>query len=125
VHLQDALNGREVDWPALFYGYIKAELVTLKEALYKEKTTTLRTLVGPPLTMILIIEGLLTVPQEIEAGILMPSELIEEPSSKKRKTQPAMELTTGETSKNPHRSWWPWLNQPCLNQNHLLPSLLI
>jgi hypothetical protein len=99
VHLQDALNGREVDWPALFYGYIKAELVTLKEALYKDKTTTLRTLVGPPLTMILISEGLLTVPQEIEAGILMPSELIEEPSSKKRKTQPAMELTTGETSK--------------------------
>ena len=99
VHIQDALNGREVDWPALFYGYIKAELITLKEALYKDKTTTLRTLVGPPLTMILISEGLLTVQQEIEAGILMPSELIEEPISKRRKTQPSMELAMGGTSK--------------------------
>jgi hypothetical protein len=73
AHIQDALNGKEVDWPGLIYEYIKIELITLKKELYKEKTTTLRTLVGPPVTMLLISEGLLTVQQEIGAGILMPS----------------------------------------------------
>jgi hypothetical protein len=43
-HIQDALNGKEVDWPGLFYEYIKDEFIALKEELYKKKTTTLRTL---------------------------------------------------------------------------------
>jgi hypothetical protein len=30
VHIQDALNGKEVDWPALYYDYIIMELVSLK-----------------------------------------------------------------------------------------------
>lgn len=51
VHIQDALNGKEVDWPALFCEYIKMELISVKEGLYKEKNTNMRTLVGPPLTM--------------------------------------------------------------------------
>jgi hypothetical protein len=88
AHIQDALNGKEVDWPSLFHEYIRAELIALKEELYKEKTSTIRTLVGPPITMMLISEGLLTIPQEIQAGILMPSELTEPPPLKRRKCEP-------------------------------------
>ena len=87
AHIQDALNGKEVDWPALFSEYIKAELITLKEELYKDKTTNLRTLVGPPVTMLLNSEGLLTIQQELDAGILIPSELTETPACKKRKLE--------------------------------------
>ena len=96
AHVQDALNGKEVDWPGLFYDYIKTELITLKEELYKEKTTTLRTLVGPPVTMLLISEGFLTIQQEIGAGILIPSELVEPPASKKRKCET---MGQGDSSK--------------------------
>ena len=63
LHIQEALNGKEVDWHALFYEHIKMELISLKERLYKERTTGIRTLVGPPLTMLLISEGFLTVQQ--------------------------------------------------------------
>jgi len=77
LHIQDALNGKEVDWPALLYGYIKTELINLKETLYKDRTTTVRTFVGPPLTMMLINEGLLSVQQELEAGIFMPLDPME------------------------------------------------
>ena len=30
MHSQDALNGKEVDWPALYYEYIKMELISLQ-----------------------------------------------------------------------------------------------
>jgi hypothetical protein len=30
AHIQDALNGKEIDWPGLFYEYIKAEFITGK-----------------------------------------------------------------------------------------------
>ena len=97
VHIQDALNGKEVDWHALFCEYIKLELILLKEALYKKKGNNIRTLVGPPFTVLLTTNGFLTVQQEIEVGMLV--DFIEKPISKKRKIQPSMELTTGETSK--------------------------
>jgi hypothetical protein len=101
VHIQDALNGKEVDWPELFYNYLKMELITLKEELYKNKTTTLRTLVGPPLTMLLISEGWLTVQQELEAGILLPPEIVEAPPAKKRKYEDDTIGIVGETSTKP------------------------
>ena len=97
VHIQNALNGKEVDWPALFYDHMRMELITLKEELYKDKTTSLRTLIGPPLTMLLISEGFLTIQQEIEAGILMPSVLEEKPTNKKRKYD--HDLEQGNSSK--------------------------
>jgi hypothetical protein len=59
----------------------------------------MRTLIGPPLTMWLISDGLLTVQQEIDASILMPSELDERPNNKKRKLEAEMELTQGNSSK--------------------------
>ena len=98
AHIQDALNGKEVDWPALFLEHIKLELIALKEGLFKDRNTSMRTLVGPPLTMLLINEGFLTVQQEISAGILMPAELTEKPASKKRKLETEMELIRGEPS---------------------------
>lgn len=73
----------EIDWPEIFYENIKMELIPLKEKLYKNINTGMRTLVGPPLTMLLISDGFLTVQQEIEAGILMHAELIKKPYSKK------------------------------------------
>ena len=79
--------------------YIKTELINLKEALYKDKTTSLRTLVGPPLTMLLIHDGFLTVEQELEAGVLNPSGLIEKPCEKKRKYESQPTPVKGETSK--------------------------
>ena len=97
VHVQDALNGKEVDWLGLFYNYIKMELVTLKEKLHKSKTTALRTPVGPPLTMLLIDKGHLTVQQEIEAGILISPEVTEANPAKKRKIDNGS-ADTGETS---------------------------
>lgn len=45
----------------------------------------LKSMVGPPLTMLLIADGLLSVQQEIEAGILMPSVLEEKTPNKKQK----------------------------------------
>lgn len=99
VHIQDALNGRKVDWPALFYGYIKTKLINLKDALFKDKTTSLRTLVGPPLTMLLISDGVLTVQQELDARILMPSKLEDKPPNKKRKFEDELEHTKGKSSK--------------------------
>ena len=60
----------------------------------------MRILVEPPLTMLLIIDGFITVQQEIEACILMPTDFIEEPVSKKRKTQSSMELFTGRPSEH-------------------------
>lgn len=98
VHIQYALNNKEVDWHALYYENIKMELIPLKEALYKDKTTGMRTLVGLLLTMLLISEEFLTVQQEIEAGILMPAELTEKPASKKRKMETRMKLIRGEAS---------------------------
>ena len=74
------------------------ELISLKEALYKDRNKGMRTIVGPPLTMLLISDGFLTVQQKIEAGIVMPTELIERPASKKRKMDTKMELTKGEPS---------------------------
>jgi hypothetical protein len=100
AHIADALNGKLVDWPELFKEIILTELRTLKEELFKDKTTVLKSMVGPPLTMLLITEGLLSVQQELEAGILMPPDFIEKPLSKKRKLEPSMELTFGEPSKN-------------------------
>ena len=73
VHIQDAFNGKEVDWPALFYEHIRIKLITLKEELYNDKIVNLRTLIGPPFTMLLISEGFLTIQQEVDAMILMPS----------------------------------------------------
>lgn len=75
VHIQDALNGKEVDWPGLFYGYIKAELITLKEELYKDKTTNLRTVVGPPLTMFFISEGYSLFLKKLRQGYLFLQKL--------------------------------------------------
>ena len=72
------------------------ELISLKEALYKEKGTNIKTLVGPAITMLLSTDGFLTVQQEIEAGMI---DFTEEPIHKKRKTQTSMELAKGETSK--------------------------
>ena len=74
------------------------ELIYLKEWLYKDKVTSIKTLVGPPLTMLLITDRLLTVQQEIEASILVPADLIHNQFPKERKTQPSKELITGETS---------------------------
>ena len=99
VHIQDALNGKEVDCPALFHGYIKTELINLKEALYKDKTTSLRTLVGPPLTMLLIHDGFLTVEQELDARVLNPSETVEKHCEKKRKLETQPTHQKGESSK--------------------------
>lgn len=99
AHIQDALNGKEVDWLRLFYEYLKAELITLKEELYKDKTTILRTLVGPPITMLLASGGFLTVQQEIGAGMLLPSQLEEKAPNKKRKLEDKMEHTDGNSSK--------------------------
>lgn len=56
-------------------------------------------MVGPPFTMLLIVERLLIVQQEIEANILMPTDLIETLISNKNKMEPSMELTKGEPSK--------------------------
>ena len=98
VHIQDALNGKEVDWPALYYEHIKMELISLKEGLYKDMNSGMRTLVGPPLTMWLISNELLTVQQEIDAGILMPSKLEERPLNKKRKLDYELDHTRGNSS---------------------------
>ena len=100
AHIADALNGKLVDWPELFKEIMLTELRTLKEELFKDKTTMLKSMVGPPLTMLLIDEGLLSVQQELEAGILMPHDIVEKPNSKKRKLGPSMELTLGEPSKS-------------------------
>ena len=98
VHIADALNGKTIDWPALFRENLVAEMKSIKEDLFKDKTTALKTMVGPPLTMLLIADGLLTVHQELDAGILMPQEIIEKPLSKKRKLESTMELTAGKSS---------------------------
>ena len=98
AHIADALNGKLVDWPALYREIILTELKNIKEELFKDKTTLLKSMIAPPLTMLLIDGGLLTVSQEIEAGILMPANFIEKPVSKKRKLGPSMELTPGESS---------------------------
>ena len=55
-------------------------------------------MIGPSLTMLLIAEGLLTIQQDIEAGILMPRDFIEKPISKKRKMEQSMEFTPGKPS---------------------------
>jgi hypothetical protein len=59
--------------------------MTIKEELFKDKTTGMKTIIGPPFTMLLIAEGLLIVQQEVEAGILMPSILESGPVNKKMK----------------------------------------
>lgn len=92
IHITDALNGKQVDWLEIFRDILISELKSIKEELFKDKTTGMKSMIGPPLTMLLIAEGLLTVPQEIEAGILMPADFIERPVSKKRKIGPSMEL---------------------------------
>lgn len=88
-HISDALNGKLVDWPLLFRENLLAELRNIKEGLFKDRTTGLKSMVGPPLTMLLIAEELLTVSQEVQAGILVPS-ILEEPGqvTKKRKHEP-------------------------------------
>ena len=58
----------------------------------------LKSMLGPPLTMLLMDGGLLIVSQEIEACILMPANFIEKPVSKKRKIGPSVELSLGEPS---------------------------
>ena len=69
MHISDALNGKQVDWPEIFREILITKLRTIKEELFKDKTTGLKSMIGPPLTMILIAEGLLPVQQEVEAGV--------------------------------------------------------
>jgi hypothetical protein len=64
---------------------MRTELIILKGMLYKDKTISLRTLIGPSLTMLLISEGFLIIQQKIVAGILMPSVLEEKSTNKKKK----------------------------------------
>ena len=83
AHIADALNGKLVDWPALFKEIILTELKNTTEELFKDKTTLLKSMIAPPLTML---HGALpTVSQEIEADILMSANFIEKPVSDKRK----------------------------------------
>lgn len=96
--IPDALNGKLVDWRVLFREIILAKLKNIKEELFKDKTTMLKSMLGPPLTMLLMDGGLLIVSQEIEACILMPANFIEKPVSKKRKIGPSVELSLGEPS---------------------------
>ena len=98
MHFADALNDKTIDWPSLFRENLVAEMKNIKEGLFKEKTIRLRTMIGPPLTMLLIADGLLTVHQELDANILMPSNIVEKSLSKKRKLESAMELIAGESS---------------------------
>lgn len=76
-----------MDWLEIFKGLIEAELKYLKEELFKEKSALLKSMVGPPLTMLLMAEGLLTVQQEMEAGFLETSIFQDKtiPENKKRK----------------------------------------
>jgi hypothetical protein len=46
THISDALNGKLVDWPLLFRENLLAELKTIKEGLFKDKTTGLKSMVG-------------------------------------------------------------------------------
>ena len=71
AHIADALSGKLVDWPALFWGIILIELKNIKNELFKDKTTMLKSMIGPPLTMLFIDWRLLVVLQEIETCILM------------------------------------------------------
>ena len=96
MHISDALNGKPVDWPEIFRKILTMELRTIKEELFKDKTTGMKTMIGPPLTMLLIAEGLLSVQQEVEAGILTPSVLEACPVSKKRKQTSEPEATGTE-----------------------------
>jgi hypothetical protein len=100
MHIIDALNRKQVDWPEIFRDKLISELKSIKEEVFKDKTTGMKSMIGPPLTMLLIAEGLLIVPQEIEVDILMPADLIEKPIFKKRKIGPSMELTPGQPSKS-------------------------
>ena len=94
THIADALNGKSVDWPAVFREIIETELKNLKHELFKDKSALLKSMVGPPITMLLMDEGLLSVQQEIDAGFLETSVLQDKivPSSKKRKHDTEMEL---------------------------------
>lgn len=99
AHIQHALNGKEVDWPGLFCDYIKAEFITLEEELYKDKTITLRTLVGSPIIMLLAFDVFLTVQQEIGADMFIPSQLEEKTPNKKKKFENEVEHTKRNSSK--------------------------
>ena len=104
VHITDALNGKPVDWPTVYRELIEAELKNLKHELFKDKSTLLKSMVGPPITMMLMAEGLLSVQQEIEAGFLETSIFQDKsvPSSKKRKHDTVMELLGTEKGEPSH-----------------------
>ena len=104
VHITDALNGKPVDWPTVYRELIEAELKNLKHELFKDKSTLLKSMVGPPITMMLMAEGLLSVQQEIEASFLETSIFQDKsvPSSKKRKHDTTMELLSTEKGEPSH-----------------------
>jgi hypothetical protein len=62
---------KQVNWPEIFRDILISELKSIKEKLFKDKTTRMKSMIGLPLTMLLITEGLLTVQQEIKACILI------------------------------------------------------
>ena len=100
AYITDALNGKIVDWPAIFKENMLIELKSLKEELYKDKTTMLKTMVGPPLTILLLNEGVMSVQQELAAGMLVPSKKLEQkPPNKKRKSEYQLVQTDGASSK--------------------------
>ena len=113
AHIQHALNGKEVDWPGLFCDYIKAEFITLEEELYKDKTITLRTLVGSPIIMLLAFDVFLTVQQEIGADMFIPSQLEEKTPNKKRNLRMKWNTQKGTHPKKEknHKFWWQKWNQ--------------
>jgi hypothetical protein len=54
MFIADALNGKIVDWPEIFRDNLIAELRSIKEELFKDKSLGIKSMVGPPLTMLLI-----------------------------------------------------------------------
>lgn len=62
---------------------MKAKLITLKNELYKTETTILMIMIGPPLPMLMMSEGVLSVQQKVESGVLIPFELVTTPCIKR------------------------------------------
>ena len=52
-HVSDALNGKPMDWSALFRELITAELDNRKEKLFKDRSALPKSVVGSPLKMLL------------------------------------------------------------------------
>lgn len=73
----NVVNCEKINWREELYDNIRMKMITLYQALYKERTYITKTMVGPHVTIMLAAQQHMTVKQENKAGIWDPLKILE------------------------------------------------